>query len=104
MNTAIIVNSAKNIGPVVGKFICANKGKILTVLPYGGLACLLGYEIYRSEKQKEKDNLYQKHIQKTDAIIKDLEKKASKVDYLEYVNEMLLDTVIEHRKNNFMEA
>ncbi len=104
MNTTMIVNSAKNIGPVVGKFICANKCKILTVLPYGGLAGLLGYEVYRSEKQKEKDNLYQKHIQKTDAVIKDLEKKASKVDHLEDVNEMLMDTVIELRKNDFVEA
>ena len=104
MNSYMIQKAIKSIGPDAMKFLVQNKEKIIKILPHAVCGAIIVQDIYKSGQQKEKDKLYQKHIQKTDAMIKDLEKKAGKVDYLEDVNKMLTDTVIELRKSNLVEA
>ena len=65
---------------------------------------MLGYGAYKSNEQKEKDRLYQKQIQKSDAMIKDLEKKAERVDRLESLNEVLVDTITQYKQINTIEV
>ena len=48
--------------------------------------------------------MYQKHIEKADAIISDLEKKAEKVDKLETINEVLVDALVKYKHTEFAEA
>lgn len=104
MDYYMIQKSLKNFGPVATKFLTANKDLILKILPYGACAGMLGYGAYKSNEQKEKDRLYQKQIQKSDAMIKDLEKKAERVDRLESLNEVLVDTITQYKQINTIEV
>ena len=98
MNHCVIRKTVKDFGPVAMKFITSNKDTIIKILPYGACAGLIGYGAYKSNEHKEKDRLYQKHVQKTDAIIQDLEKKANKVDRLEIINEALTDALVKFKQ------
>ena len=104
MNYYMIQKTVKDLGPTAMKFIAANKDTIIKILPYGACAGLLGYGAYKSNEQKEKDRLYQKHIEKADAIISDLEKKAEKVDKLEIINEVLVDTLAKYKRSELAEV
>lgn len=104
MNYYMIQKTVKDFGPIAMKFIAANKDTIIKILPYGACAGLRGYGAYKSNEQKEKDRLYQKHIEKADAIISDLEKKAEKVDKLETINEVLVDALVKYKHTEFAEA
>ena len=98
MNWNSVVRVSKDLTPKALNVIVKNKDII--AVPYGICAYLLGRDIYKTQKQNEKDFLYQKLDKKRDAQIRDLKVEASKVKRLQEINVMLMDAVVELKEAN----
>ena len=98
MNWNSGVRVSKDLTPKALNVIVKNKDII--AVPYGICAYLLGRDIYKTQKQNEKDFLYQKLDNKRDAQIRDLKVEASKVKRLQEINGMLMDAVVELKEAN----